>query len=180
MRRYLTSSTREQPSSFGGVSLEMWFQPLRTDSSRTVRSKNWVAVPPVFLAGVAYYSTESGALVTALLFPPTFLWWPGTVAVLFGLTWRLFDYTAITQWPKVPPRLRCPSTAGIASVATIGVGYILLKIGEGAASRALADLLPIWGIPFIAVAIFSGWLWGSYERARPPGGNVASSHQPPT
>lgn len=140
---------------------------LRSHTSTTAQPRRWwVAIPPALVAGVAYYSSYSGAAVTAMIFPLMLLWWPGLPAVSFLALWSVLERLVPVRLMSSTPVLRAVVTGFVASGATVAIGGLLLAAVGGTSSAAILRVFPGWSAPFIIVSVLSCWMWAMLAARR--------------
>ena len=133
-------------------------QLLPTDSEGNLR-RWWVAILPALLAGFAYYSSYSGAAVTAMIFPLMLVWWPGLPAAVFLIFWSGLERFLLVKCMASTPICRVVVTGLVASGLTVLIGGLILEVLDTTSSAAILRLVPGWSVPFVACSVLSCWLW---------------------
>ncbi|MFI8773776.1 hypothetical protein ACIGKQ_16625 [Gordonia sp. NPDC062954] len=132
---------------------------MTTTLTRAPRSRTAALVPPVLYLGLIYYFYEPDALKIALIFPPTFLWWPGIPAALLAASWAVSDRTLAAWKPELSGEVRYIIGAYCAAVSTLAVGFVVMRLAGGSASQNILDIYVPWGVGMVPVSAAAAWAW---------------------
>lgn len=129
-----------------------------------MRARSFAVIFPAFVAAIAYYSKAQFALLLVLLDPLMLLWWPGLPVLFLLILWTVADDFLAKRWPAMAKTGRYPLGAGVGSVFTLLVGYLLLLMLGGTASEAIASLYPVWAPFFVFASVIGAALWSLFPE----------------